>query len=502
MITYLPKMVSSDAGVSNLTGWTIVVVISIGLLLWPAFYNGQPIFYDDTSSYIRAFDAGLVWLTGYTGAWTTWASFGPNHSLQWSVLPTIESLQSPSFIIAGRSVLYGAFLYLGDLLGGLWATTLLQSGIAAAALFLTLRHLRILSKLTFFSTVALLSVLTPVAFVNAVLLPDIFTGLCIIGAANLLVLDHPLKRWEYLFWLTMLIVAVISHPTNLALSILLLAAGLLIQVCRASFSKAGLAALGFACFIGFAGEASFALIVKKALGAQMVRPPVVLARIIADGPGATYLRKYCPQAHFTACEFADQLFFNSDAFLWDKSEHATSYINATEQKRFELGEEQLRFALAVFASDPIGQSEAWLIDFLRQMRMFGLSDYLTKAEGIKAKLPKAYAEQLANSGIWTGAFNQMAIEAVFNATLIMSLAIICMILGLRWQAIPPKHRRFYFVILSGVLLNALICGVLSGPHERYQARVIWLLPLAAAMMCFSLFLLAENKRETQKERDR
>ena len=27
---------------------------------------------------------------------------------------------------------------------------------------------------------------------------------------------------------------------------------------------------------------------------------------------------------------------------------------------------------------------------------------------------------------------------------------------------------------------AAVCGALSGPHHRYQARVVWLLPLLAA----------------------
>ena len=35
-------------------------------------------------------------------------------------------------------------------------------------------------------------------------------------------------------------------------------------------------------------------------------------------------------------------------------------------------------------------------------------------------------------------------------------------------------------MLAALLLNAAICGALSGPHHRYQARVVWLLPLLAA----------------------
>jgi hypothetical protein len=35
------------------------------------------------------------------------------------------------------------------------------------------------------------------------------------------------------------------------------------------------------------------------------------------------------------------------------------------------------------------------------------------------------------------------------------------------------------VVLAGVSLNAAVLGVLSAVHDRYQSRVMWLLPLAA-----------------------
>jgi hypothetical protein len=40
------------------------------------------------------------------------------------------------------------------------------------------------------------------------------------------------------------------------------------------------------------------------------------------------------------------------------------------------------------------------------------------------------------------------------------------------------------IIFIGVVLNAAICGVLSGPYDRYQARVIWLVPFAAALALY------------------
>ena len=36
--------------------------------------------------------------------------------------------------------------------------------------------------------------------------------------------------------------------------------------------------------------------------------------------------------------------------------------------------------------------------------------------------------------------------------------------------------------LGLVLANAVICGVLSGPYPRYQARVEWIIPLGALLL--------------------
>ena len=48
-------------------------------------------------------------------------------------------------------------------------------------------------------------------------------------------------------------------------------------------------------------------------------------------------------------------------------------------------------------------------------------------------------------------------------------------------------RRFSILILLGILGNDVICGVLSAPDVRYQNRLLWLLPLLAA-------LVAANRR--------
>ena len=43
-------------------------------------------------------------------------------------------------------------------------------------------------------------------------------------------------------------------------------------------------------------------------------------------------------------------------------------------------------------------------------------------------------------------------------------------------------RQLVLAVLAALILNAAMCGVLSGPQHRYQARVVWLLPLLAGAL--------------------
>jgi hypothetical protein len=54
----------------------------------------------------------------------------------------------------------------------------------------------------------------------------------------------------------------------------------------------------------------------------------------------------------------------------------------------------------------------------------------------------------------------------------------------RGSAEDDRRRMIRLVLLVGLVLvsNAVICGVLSGPFDRYQARLAWIAPLAAGLL--------------------
>jgi hypothetical protein len=473
------------------------------MFLWPAIYNGQPLFSVDTGAYIRGFDAGVVWLSGRTTVWTTWASelqARPGEPVG-SAVGDAKSLQSPGFVIAGRSVSYGALLYLGDLLGGLWASVAIQAAAALAAVTLTLRHLKLFSWPKLIVTATTLGLVSSLPFFASFLLPDVFAGLSLLAAANLLALGDRLNRWEQVFWFSILAAAVVFHPTHLAIVVMLLPAAVIARLLSKKISRAGVVALAIAAGIGFASETGFALVVERALGGQVTRPPVIMARVVADGPGAAYLREKCPQAGFVVCEFVDQLSSNSDRFLWDTSPTSGIYAPAPIEKRRELANEQYRFATAVLAYDPVGQIAAWLNDAFQQLTMVGLSDLLIAADEAFPRLPRVYAERMAGSPVGRKAFPIAIFSALTIFAAMLSFIFVGVTLIKYWKIVSSEQKVFCFVIIFGQVSNAFICGVLSGPHERYQARLTWLLPVVALLLYYG-GIVRDNLYEAVIDRKR
>jgi hypothetical protein len=76
-----------------------------------------------------------------------------------------------------------------------------------------------------------------------------------------------------------------------------------------------------------------------------------------------------------------------------------------------------------------------------------------------------------------------AVSAIVAFVLWTSLGYLASVMVPRRGA-TSEQRNFAIVIVLGVfVLNPLICGALSEPFARYEARVVWLVPFAAGLSC-------------------
>ena len=69
-------------------------------------------------------------------------------------------------------------------------------------------------------------------------------------------------------------------------------------------------------------------------------------------------------------------------------------------------------------------------------------------------------------------------QTIYLVFPLLGVVVCCAILPLAWRA---KHvaTAFAAATLVALIANASITGALSGPHSRYQSRIMWLPPLVA-----------------------
>ena len=100
------------------------------------------------------------------------------------------------------------------------------------------------------------------------------------------------------------------------------------------------------------------------------RPPFLMARIIADGPGLWYLQQHCGEVKFVLCDHLHDLPESPDDFLWGAN---GIWQNADEATEKRLREEEMPFVLATLRPYPPAQLSKSAANFWQQLQAFGLN---------------------------------------------------------------------------------------------------------------------------------
>jgi hypothetical protein len=210
------------------------------------------------------------------------------------------------------------------------------------------------------------------------------------------------------------------------------------------------------------------------------RPPFLTARLIADGPGQWYLEKSCGGSQWEMCHYLGYLTDNSDQFLWDP-EGVWSRANADSRKR--LLSQERSFTLAVLQAYPLEEFEKAMQNARRQLMAFGVTDlrrYDTVVDHIGEVLPRERSKYLASPQAQQRLPGRLFTRIQYGIVTLSLLGMLVFLPRLR-RSPNPKLVGLGFVILSAVVVNAIVTGTLSTVNDRYQSRVIWLVPFLAGL---------------------
>ena len=414
------------------------------LLLWPAALNHYPIVFSDLG--------GLL-------------SMGHEPEIGWD-----------------KPWVYGPFLRVAD--GGvtLWLPMLAQGLIVSHTLWLVQKAVAGGSAGRHLALCAVLAAGSAAPWFAALLMPDIFAPVSVLSLF-LLGLAPPgtLSRGERAWLVALATFAIAAHLAHLVVACACLAVVLLLRWRRAALAGAPL-------LLALAWLASANLAGNGVAGVSPYGSIFALARLQADGPAARYLQDVCPAAGYRLCAWASRLPEDSDAFLW----RPDGPVWGNDYGPTLMVGEARQVVAASLRAYPWMAARAAAANTLAQARLAAVGDTLGPDYLDVTVLPRLErffpAAEAARFGAGLQARGLLLAAAapflwpqggLLAAGLLGTLAAI----PLAWRRWPAL-AGLALMVLAGLAANAFATGALSHPHDRYGARIAWLVllpPLLALM---------------------
>ncbi|MEZ2141513.1 hypothetical protein AAE026_04230 [Bradyrhizobium sp. DN5] len=443
--------------------WLRLAAMALPLLMIaPAFWNGYPLLQWDTGGYLAR------WYEGY--------------------------------LVPSRSTVFGLYLHYGESFG-FWINLTVQSLATLWLLQLSLRVLGLMQTFRFVAISLLLILSTALPWLASMLLTDIFAGLSVLSLFLLVIGAHRTSRLEKIALFVFTAFAAATHSATLGVLLGLCVAGWMARpLLRPRLPLAGLALASLTIVAG----GLMLMSANYALSGKWTWTPggygVAFGRMMQDGIVARYLNDHCPRERYKLCPYRNELPATADEFLWGKSMFNTL-------GRFEgLNEEMGYIVVHSLADYPAWQAGAALRAMGQQLL------HVATGEGTNGWIPHTYGiieryipaqvapMRAARQQHWAVNFDD-----VNWLHIPVALASMAALVGLLVHALARRRLDDLTLLAATVTLallgNAFICGVISGPHDRYGARMVWIATFVVLTALFRAFG-DDGRDETQLRRER
>ncbi len=445
------------------TGFALAALT--GLLLWPAMWNGAPLFYYDSVDYLE--------------------------------MPFTSQL--PVF----RTAPYGWLQWFARLTTSLWLPLILQALMASTMMWISARSfVRGLSPFLFLIGAGLLCVITGWPWYVSQIMADSVTGAVLFAAVAMLCGSRlsAVSRWT-LIGLTA--IGISFHISHLAVVCGLLVAGALAVLVmrftqRAINVRLGDLAIAIVLAMTIAVTANFAATGR----AFLFRDPanLRLALFVETGLVQRYLDDVCPgnEKASLLCPYRNRMPTTANAYLWNTFGPFHDMGGWQSEAHRQEAKAIIREILHRYPADTVFRhGRAAIVQF-------GLVE---TGDGIRPMhwhlekpIGRYYPDSLTS---FLTAHQQRGIDFQPYAARdvwLYWLAMLGMVLlaMARWRAgprWPAAAALFVFLALAG---NAVVCGALSNPNHRYQGRIAFL-PLLLVMLSGADLALRWRQKEAVTE---
>lgn len=473
-----------------------LVALGALLLLWSAILNGRPAAFPDTALYYSEGE----YLAEAIGLASPADRIAPHDPTE---LPARPGAANVSATIDGaRSPVYAAFVYGLERLGGGWLLAGVQASLVAFVLLALVRASGVPRPgRTYLAVTAALAAATGLPFFASFMMPDVFAGVAGAAAIPLIVLPDRLSGRSRAALTALLAFSMAVHRSILVDVAALSAGGAVLLALLGLRRRAVLGRIArpaLAGVLAFGACAALTAPIELRAGEALHDPPFLAARVLVDGPGRRYLEDACARGvDYALCDFQDQPMEDSDAVLWSPRRKDGVFGIANVPTRLRIEREEPRFVLGTLLYDPLGEFAAMARNTLRQLKMNHVGSPLADPARFvddgywrRTSLPELIPglAPCERPGACASRIPARPLADMQDAILLLTLGVLAWRLTrpdalaalAEARGAPADDRTRMFCALALlcllVLVNAAVCGALSAPVGRYQARLIWLLP--------------------------
>ena len=458
-----------------------------------ALVNGRPLFYFDTGGYVVQGTTALEQLHLIARpAEPVPASVGTD-----ALGAEAAGTKSQGTVDGSRSAAYavitGLFVHFASLSGIVG----LNAVLTLVAVWLPMRIANRLyrpgpSTAALVAVPVLVAALGSLSFYVAYLMPDVFTPILILMIATLSVFARQMRGWELALVMALGALAIVAHLSHIGIAVLMVPVALVtgLALTRRRWWLPGLCVVALVA-IGYGERQVQRATARTLANSEVILKPFLAARIIQDGPGLAYLNRHCPDASIDTCKLHAALQLSDDPYrltashiLFETSTRLGSFQLMTPEDQRLVARAQFRFFVDVLKEAPFSVTYAVLKNTLIQARMFSVTMTLPSTAIVTyvASVPEAADLGILGDGRLTVDTSWLTgLTAAQRLLYLLTLATVVGLCLLPGQ-VPAAIRLLALVLMAGILANAVVCGAVSQPAMRYGARVIWLLPFAAAML--------------------
>ncbi len=433
-------------------------VVSAVILLAPAIWNRFPLLQYDTG--------------GYLARWY-------EHDL-----------------VPSRSPVFGLFLNVLTY-PDFWPAVVIQAALTVWILMLVLRALQFGGRpWLLLAVTTVLALLTTLPWLTSILLTDIFAGLAVLAAHLLIFAEDSLRRWERGALVLLVAFSVATHNATLAVVLALLGAAALARWYFGIGSTAGIIRGVTATVLGAALVVGSNYLVARQLAWTPGGLALSFGRMLQDGIVDRYLSDHCPDPHLRLCAHRSELPPTADEFFWSGEDSLFDNLGGFEG----LGAEMDEIVVGSLREYPLLQLQTAVVAAVRQLFRIASGagvvntiwhTYWAIETFAPANVHDMWAARQQHDGIDFAVINRIDVPVGFAS---MAVLLFTMVLG--WRRAAFADLALLAATITTVLLaNAGVCGILSNPHDRYGARLIWLGTFVAALLACRVYLKWKSDRD-------